>query len=134
MIKYNELAALCVFCLLVGGVIYFIGAANDHYNKVAFKNVPNINATIFRDKVTIMDREMLTDSWGYAHWSFIDIQNRGYYTDIGHQDYLKGFESPVIGHVYSITYYCNSDDERHIISMKDAGDDRYKCNGTSGAC
>jgi hypothetical protein len=135
MSKYFvEIIAVGILVIMVSCVIGFIMMSNNHYGEVTLANTPPGDAVIFSDTITVMNSEMLGDSWGFTYWSVLDTLNRGYYTDIGHQSYIAGFKGPEKGKSYEITYWCNSKNERHIITMVDVGDIRYKCNSVAGTC
>lgn len=113
--------AIMVGCLLCAAT--FIVATTNYINDQNKITGDLINTTIRVDSY-----EGQTDPYGFAYFSVVDKQNRGYYTQIG-----SGILPRIkVGHEYYIVYFCDTNNIRRIVSIIPNDPEIHKC--TVGEC
>ena len=77
---------------------------------------------------------VITSRDGYYTHSFVATNGKGYTVDSGFT--FAHVDNIVIGHTYSIRYFCNplANNERTVMEMVDLEPDVYTCVTVNGVC
>ena len=88
--------------------------------------------TSISENVTVSS--VITSRDGYYVYSFAASNGKGYVLDSFYT--FSRMDKVVIGHTYSIRYFCNplANNERAVMEMIDTEPDVYKCVAVNGVC
>lgn len=108
---------LCIMVIVISSIILICCVS-------LFGNIPN-TSNIITKNITITDMNYHMDSYGFSYFSVIDADNHGYYF-IDYRLYHAMITG--IGKEYIISYYCDKDNIRRIVSIKDISKNIYTCD------
>lgn len=110
--------------VIVGIIIFFaiivsVSMLNMHYVDESNKVTSNIIVT----KIIIKeDSKFKYDVWGNGYFTVIDTHDRGYYTILGKPFIFK------TGAEYNISYFCDKNNIRRIVSINEVSKNIYTCD------